>query len=295
MTNIFKNSCATWVKYDKYEIRKANNGTEYVVPTADAYPVIYDPLEDVEGIALDAINTGLLTMSQKSRCEVRAGIMDFIQKYGLLGFMTALPTTSEFTGYEKVYFPKNEFIREEFMDTEKYVELFFPFNRPDFKHSGTSTEYTVGDICSESNDSIRTGALTLAFMDEPLEKRMVVHPDYGERYDWIEQQFKSWAFIFFTSQFYYHDKEDLTEDTAVMMRQSMAAFGHKTPTYRIELRDRPVMVWDFHSLLLSVQMMFGFVISSEDSDVKICKNCNRAFITKNPGAEFCSRECESEY
>ncbi len=40
-------------------------------------------------------------------------VMDFISCYGLLGFMTALSTTPEFITYEKVYLPKNHFIKEE--------------------------------------------------------------------------------------------------------------------------------------------------------------------------------------
>ena len=36
----------------------------------------------------------------------------------------------------------------------------------------------------------------------------------------------------------------------------LMAFGGIAPTYHIELLERPTIVWDFHSLLLGVQMMF---------------------------------------
>ena len=57
--------------------------------------------------------------------------MDFVHKYGLLGLMTALPTTPMFMEYEAVYLPKNQYIREETMPTEKYLELFYPFAKLD--------------------------------------------------------------------------------------------------------------------------------------------------------------------
>lgn len=48
----------------------------------------------------------------------------------------------------------------------------------------------------------------------------------------------------------------------------MAAFGGIAPTYRIELHDRPTIVWGFHSLLLGVQMMFSFMLTDEKSSLK---------------------------
>ena len=51
--------------------------------------------------------------------QMQNAIMDFVTGYGLLGFMTALPTTPEFITYQAVYFPKNHFIKEESMTTEE--------------------------------------------------------------------------------------------------------------------------------------------------------------------------------
>ena len=38
MMNLFANSSSNWVKYDKYEWKKADNGTLYITPTEDAKP-----------------------------------------------------------------------------------------------------------------------------------------------------------------------------------------------------------------------------------------------------------------
>ena len=40
-------------------------------------------------------------------------------------------------------------------------------------------------------------------------------------------------------------------------------YGSVAPEYHIELRERPAMVWDFHSLLLAIQMMFSFMLVDE--------------------------------
>lgn len=88
-------------------------------------------------MVLDALNVGLLIRTSTKR-KIREAIMDFVTRYGLLGLMTALPTTPSFIDYKAVYLPTNHFIREEVMDTEKYLANFFPFEKPDFYKKGKS-------------------------------------------------------------------------------------------------------------------------------------------------------------
>ena len=52
-------------------------------------------------MVLKAINLGLMCMDKKNTYEqLQNAIMDFVTCYGLLGFMTALPTTPDFITYE---------------------------------------------------------------------------------------------------------------------------------------------------------------------------------------------------
>ena len=45
-------------------------------------------------------------MGRKPEAEVEKAVMEFVTRYGLLGLMTALPTTPSFMDYEAVYLPK---------------------------------------------------------------------------------------------------------------------------------------------------------------------------------------------
>ena len=56
---------------------------------------------------LDALNVGMLMMNRSPEDEVEKAILEFVTHYGLLGLMTALPTTPSFMDYEAVYLPKN--------------------------------------------------------------------------------------------------------------------------------------------------------------------------------------------
>ena len=111
MKNIFQKSSSNWVKYDKYEWCTSANGKYYITPSTDAKPSIYNPIKDYEKLVLTAINIGTTAMNKASEDELKEAIMNFVSEYGMLGLMTALPTTPDFITYEAVYLPKNHFIK----------------------------------------------------------------------------------------------------------------------------------------------------------------------------------------
>lgn len=92
-------------------------------------PSIYNPIKDYEKFVLTAINISTTAMNKTSESELKEVIMAFVSEYGMLGLMTALPTTPDFITYEAVYLPKNHFIKEENISTERYLSCFFPFDK----------------------------------------------------------------------------------------------------------------------------------------------------------------------
>ena len=205
----------------------------------------------------------------------------------MLGLMTALPTTPDFITYEAVYLPKNHFIKEENISTERYLSCFFPFDKINFRKK-----------CSESSwstDSPEMMALIMTMKNKPQAVMMSFQREYAESYDWLVEVFRDWAFTFFSSFLYYQDYDKLDENERSLYRQGMAAFGGVAPTYHIELRDRPTLIWDFNSLLLCIQMMFSFMLTDDDSSLKVCKHCGKAFAATRSNMEFCSPQCKNQY
>ena len=76
---------------------------------------------------------------------------------------------------------------------------------------------------------------------------------------------------------------------------SVAAFGGIAPTYHIELLDKPTIYWDFHSLLLGIQMMFSFMLVDSDQPLRLCKHCQKVFLGSRSNAAFCSPRCKNQY
>ena len=120
---------------------------------------------------------------------------------------------------------------------------------------------------------------------------------YGERYDWLKTVFKNWCFQFMTTFLYYTDLEEYGEDAVKReaYKLGLAVFSGNAPTYHIELRDHPVLVWDFHSLLLAIQMLFTLMVTDETMPLRMCRNCQKAFFAKRKDSVFCSAGCRKKY
>ncbi|MBQ6117130.1 MAG: hypothetical protein IJL08_07380 [Oscillospiraceae bacterium] len=284
MHKLFEHTSASWVRYSGYEWRTAADGNLYLLPTPGAEPQPYDPMADAETLVCEAMDTGLLCFQRASDTEIRNAIARFACKYGLLGIMTALPTTARFMEYEKVYLPKNQLIRAESMDTADYLDLFFPFRKPDFRKNGVESSWSEEDPAMIS--------LIMTYQEYPQSTVMGFMRDYGERYDWLKAVFKDWSFTFMTSFLYYNDREQLDEDSLLLYQKGIAAFDGNAPTYHIELRETPTLVWDFHSLMLVVKMLFSMLLTDEQHPLRMCRNCQKAFIAKERDDLFCSPECE---
>lgn len=289
MTNLFEHTSADWAKYSVYEWRKAADGREYLLPTADAAFSVYNPVALADQLVLDAVNAGLLTFHQTpDEKKIRDAIHSFVSNYGLLGMMTALPTTSKFVEYEKVYLLKNQFIREESMETLDYMKLFFPFQMPDFRKKGVESVWNVS--ASDRAEAL----LALRFQDESQAMAMSFMRGYGEPLDWLKEVFRDWAFTFLTISMYYQKRDLLDKNTRDLYRSSVACFDGNTPTYHLDLRDHPVMMWDFHSLMLAVKFLFSVGLTDEKNPMKMCRYCCRAFYAQRQDAQYCSAECRNK-
>ncbi len=250
--------------------------------------MIHWQLAEYQQIVLDAINIGRMESQGKTPQEIQKAIGQFAVKYGLLGLMTALPTTPTFMDYEAVYLPKNHFIKEEAMSTKDYLHLFFPFHNPDVVKRGVESMWNI------QNDRVMM-ALAMTMSDKPMAVNMSFQREYAEPYEWMKQQFIDLAFTFLTSVIFYEDYDDMTPDQRLLMQEGMTAFGGIAPTYRIALLDKSTIIWDFHSLMLGIQMMFSFMLTDSENPVKLCKHCAKAFIASRPSAVFCSPQCKNKH
>ena len=293
MNALFQKTNAYWVKYSAYEYRQGEDGHLYLMPTSVVQPSVYDPMKDAETLVVDVLNVGRLAMKRGDEADLQQAVLTFVGKYGLLGLMTALPITADFVDYDAVYLPKNHFIRAETMTTQEYLSLFFPFRKPNIYKDKATAQWNVG---GNQSDDRTMPALAATFASEPMAMNMSLQRIYAERFDWLAMQFRDWAFMLVSSFLFYEDEDKADDLTRDLYRQGMSAFGGKAPTYHISLYDdKPQIVWDFHSLLLTIQTMFGFALTDGARPLRICKHCSQAFAAGHPSAAFCGSRCKNRY
>ena len=290
MKRFFEKSKSFWVRYNEYVIVEDADGIRYLKAAPEAMPDPYDPTDVFEDMVVDALNVGCVCMnSELSEEEKDDAVYHFALKYGMLGFMTALPSTPRFLSFDNAYFDKNHFIKKESMTVDDYLSVFFPFEKPDLKKNGE--EYTL-----EIEGDKHMVALGMLMDGRPVEVHMSFQREYAERIDWLKQQFRDWAFTMMTIIFYYEDIDRMAEDGKEYYRQSMAAFDGIMPTYHIELQDAgPMLVWNLNSLLHGIQLMVCRMLTDDNNPVKMCRNCGKAFKARRYRDKFCSKECSEEY
>lgn len=243
-------------------------------------------MKDPHTLVIDALEIGMMLFRREPEATMKQSIRAFAGKYGLLGIMTALPTTAEFIDYEKVYLPKNPFLRKETMETTEYFRQFFPFIQPDFRKKGVESVWQTEDKYEI--------AFAMTFQSDPQAKAMSFMRNYGERYDWLCKLFKDWAFLALTTRFYMDDKKRDNPDTLALYRKGISAFEGNAPTYHIELRDKPTLIWDFHSLLLDIRFLLSIMLTDDHTPLRMCRHCYKPFIASKPDEEYCSEECRNQ-
>jgi len=297
--DLFNGTSTGWAAYDGYKILESD-GERYVTPSMSAKLRDYDPLQSSTEIVIDALNVGLLCVKPtRNQAPIEKAILDFCGKYGLLGFMCALPTTPDFWEHEVVFLPKNPVIRQASMDLKEYEKIFFPKAKEDliFKKA-KAMAWFLDDLLPTDEPLIGVGErdnykAMLKFKDLPFAQRHGFKRGYAEPYDWLHNQFRDWASMFLSAMLYYEEKDEIMRE---LHRRALTAYSGIAPHYRVVLNDvEPTLKWDFHSLLQTIQLLLSVMLTDTNRLLRICPECDKAFYATDVRAVFCSKECKNRY
>ena len=280
----------SWPRYSKYEIVTAPNGSRYVRPIEDSYPMAFHYIKEKENIVIDAVNVGMLVLGKKSDEVIENAVLDFVIKYGLLGLMTALPNSPDFMEYEITFLPKNRFIREQHMKTDAYQKLFFPFH--DLQKMRAKIEREPDWYDPEDHSEWQ---MMMYHSDQPDAVMMTALKEYAEPYDWIVDQLKDWAYMVSTCYFFYNDGFIQDLQLRMSLQEGMEAYGGIAPSYIILLREKPTLWWHFHSLHQCIHLTLSFMLADDENPLRLCKYCKKAFVMNAYDSWFCKTECSINY
>jgi hypothetical protein len=169
------------------------------------------------------------------------------------------------------------------MPSKEYAKTFFPFDEKLNVDQNPHGYYTKDD------GSIM---VSLAVRNKPKAIEMCYRRSYAEPLDWLYTQFKDWAILYYSIIAHGEEKDP---QEAEFYREVIAAYDGNVPSYHIEIFDKPTLVWDFHSLMVVIHLVFGLMITDDKQPLRSCKHCNRVFTAKHPKAVFCVHGCKNKY
>lgn len=272
--SIYEQTSSEWVRYSKYEY-KETGGQEYLTPAADSDIAIYNPLDVAEDLVVDALNLGaLFCQGGELAGREKDALLAFTRKYGPLGFMTAIPLNSSFMEYPNVFFGRNSFFEVDYMETKDYLQIFQPFG---VKQGQPKTGFTLPPAL---------------VMGKALEYSLVFSRNYAERTDWLFRLFSQF-YTHFAACAAYH----ITDNPALQNRYAniIAGFCEYGLGFRMKMEGKPMLVWDFNSLKMVMETVYGFLASRKDEPLRLCKHCGKVFFAMHGRAEFCSGRCRNQY
>lgn len=132
--------------------------------------------------------------------------------------------------------------------------------------------------------------LAITFQEVPQAVSLSFMRDYGEQHDWLVTVFRSFAFGLTAAFLYELDKDAASPQTVQLYNTGLAGFENNALSYHLALRGKPQMVWDFHSLLLCVKLLFSTMLTDDEHPLRMYRRCKHAFVAKADG-QVCCEHC----
>lgn len=241
--------------YSEYEIIENKPGERVIIPVRTSQLETYDSIETAEEILIALLNTGR-SMKEATPEKAEELILDFVNRYGLLGAIAELPLNKDFYNRELVFIDENLFMSSGVMATEGFEDLFFKKAKPKITKSFILTDY-------------------------------IKSKNYSEPVTWIAEYIHELYEVLLLSVKYKTDPESVSFLLNDRLKTNIR--------YRLTVTDRIQMQYEFYSLIGVLNFTMANLLSADGSPLKICKHCQKAFISQNKRAEFCSERCRNQF
>ncbi len=267
---MFKNRISQWVKYSEYTVL-VRNGRKYIVPAPNARMSIYDPLANAEEMVTDFLNYGKELYSQKSRKRAAEISLEIASKYGLTGWLTALPRDSSFFEREETYLGINGLLfgGRHILETKEYMDFFTT-------HSSKKHDPEIAYFMRRND--IYNVVFSSRYM-EPLSWGTAISENLYAHFLRFRQNFNS-------------------ESSADGQPESFGAtmkYNHPGISLLMWAEDSAEMLWCFDSLKTMVEVAYCTLLSVDTHPLRVCKHCGKIYYHTHSRNEFCSPRCRNQW
>lgn len=282
-----KNFTSKWIKYSDYDMREDSNGDIYIIPAENSNYTIYDPFEKSNKILFDLIDLGDEALkAEQDKAAIYNKLILFVKNYGLLGLISSSVYNRNIVGEDNVLFTQNNIIsntienleNNSIMKSDEYIKLFTPFATEDDIYTREFDDHLT---VVKAEDSPRF------YGKKPLVMDIVFSKFYAERVDWILEYAKNISKNL--NQLIIYKNANLTEPVEIMPDK----FNPQKIGFTVAMFDKPQIKWDFDSLQSTIDVIYAFALTDDNSILNRCSYCNKAFFAKTDREKYCSPSCRN--
>lgn len=265
-------------KFEEYEINVIND-IKYVVPKVlkeyrTNYSLIdFDDYKENDNPLIDFINLGKLSLEEKENTD--GLLLEYVNKYGLLGLIYDFPVNRYYTLEKDVLLKEFNYINnKDYLSTIKLIEyfkIFFPI----------ATDEEIKELIEKINKLI---------YEHSMEK--FISPEINNLFFKNEKYYEQVDMIIKYAQFLYNTLKELKKDN-----------GEYINTREInKLESNHIRVnLEFDGLTIHIRSLkeyidedFKLYAIQEKKYLKLCKHCGKAFIANNPKAVYDTFSCKNQ-
>ena len=227
-----------------------------------------DTDEIMKKAMIDLLNIGKVLYYNEDD-DIDEMIVSFANTYGLLGFMNTFPINNLYVSDDKVILKENNFEIEKPISVDEYFSRFFP--KLDKK--------TINRRIKEYRENYLYNEISSHLRYSEFDKITILSKDYCEPIDLIKNYSKKLYAMLVNS----------LSNTRV---EESLKFSNVSFEYIVDSTSTK-MNYVVNSLINYIDILFISYITQENSLLKTCKFCNKAFIANSQKQEYDDIKCKN--
>ena len=259
--------------YSKYNITKFNN-KEYILPEGNATKKKISLTEQINDILVDTLNIGKKVFYKETIEQTE--LLDYFAKYGSFGFMIDLAINKYFVLDNKVAIRDAFYITDketiDFVNIDEYLKIFLPELN---KREINGLIKKCKDIASDTNSE---DCLTSI-----INQYLIYSEHYAEPIDLVLNYVRS----------LYKNLISTIEHKPLTMKLPFLSANHLTHNLE-DLYYNNSFGFTINYLKQAIDIYYGMQMAQDVRLLKVCNYCDKAFIAKNPKAEYDTYNCKNK-
>lgn len=252
-------------KYSEYVIKEIEE-RKYIFPSDNAQIQESNINEKVTDVLIELLDIGKSVYFNET--DIEGQVMNFVSKYGLLGFINYFPVNELYFLDNEIVFKEDKMIDEYLIkaDVVSYIRIFMP----------NLLNQDIVDKIATAKENIKVNRIT-ENSKMLINMNLAFSHDYGEPIEMITKYAKQ-----------------LYEDLMKIQNEEDSELNTNDFATLFENKNGKELVLKYETLKNVIDAVFVSEVMAEVRKLKICRYCNKPFIAVNPKAEYDTPACKNK-